>query len=56
MRSYRIVEESGKYQLHLYEAGIEEPRSVVFESRDHAYEAAMHYITEYDGYLPFDDE
>ena len=56
MRSYRIIEESGKYRLHLYEAGFEEPRAVLFESRDRAYEAAIHYVTEYDGYLPFDDE
>lgn len=56
MRSYRIIEESGKYRLHLYEAGFEEPKAVLFESRENAYEAAMHYVTEYDGYLPFDDE
>jgi hypothetical protein len=56
MRSYRIIEESGKYRLHLYEAGIEESSTILFESKDHAYEAAMHYITEYGGYLPFDDE
>jgi hypothetical protein len=58
MRSYKIVEmvDSLSYKLHLYEGGIEEPRAPVFESRDRAYEAAMHYVAEYDGYLPFDDE
>jgi hypothetical protein len=65
MRSYKIVEMAEltmigslrrSYKLHLYEGGIEEPRAPVFESRDRAYEAAMHYVTEYDGYLPFDDE
>jgi hypothetical protein len=40
----------------LYEAGIEESVTPIFESRERAYEAAMHYVTEYDGYLPFDDE
>jgi hypothetical protein len=60
MRSYKIVEMVDSlrrsYKLHLYEGGIEEPRAPVFESRDRAYEAAMHYVAEYDGYLPFDDE
>jgi hypothetical protein len=58
MRSYKIVEmvDSLSFKLHLYEAGIEEPMAPVFESRDRAYEAAMHYVAEYDGYLPFDDE
>ena len=60
MRSYKIVEVVDSlhrsYKLHLYEGGIEEPMAPVFESRDRAYEAAMHYVTEYDGYLPFDDE
>ena len=60
MRSYKIVEVIDglhcSYRVHLYEAGIEEPRAPVFESRDRAYEAAIHYVTEYDGYLPFDDE
>jgi len=60
MRSYKIVEMIDSlhrsYKLHLYEAGIEEPRAPVFESRHLAQEAAMHYVTKYDGYLPFDDE
>ena len=60
MRSYRIVEVisnlHNNYVVHLYEAGIEEEKRLVFESRDRAEEAAIHYVTEYDGYLPFDDE
>jgi hypothetical protein len=60
MRSYKIIEVVDSlhrsYRLHLYEAGIEESVTPIFESRERAYEAAMHYVTEYDGYLPFDDE
>jgi hypothetical protein len=60
MRSYRIVEVISNlhknYVVHLYEAGIEEEKQLVFESRDRAEEAALHYVTEYSGYLPFDDE
>jgi hypothetical protein len=60
MRSYRIIEVVDSlhrsYRLHLYEAGIEESTTLIFESHERAYEAAMHYVTEYGGYLPFDDE
>ena len=60
MRSYIITEVVGSlhrsFELRLFEAGLEEDRKLVFESRDRAYEAAMHYVTEYDGYIPFDDE
>jgi len=60
MRSYTITKIvtslHRSYELRLFEAGIEEPKKIIFESRDRALEAGNHYVTEYDGFLPFDDE
>lgn len=56
MRAYEIVElESTKFRLRLYENGLEESL-LYFDNRISAEQAAYHFVTEYDGYIPFEVE
>jgi hypothetical protein len=57
MRGYDILKniDSNKFEVYLYEDGLRQ-NILSFDNIVLAEQAAKHFITEYDGYMPFEDE
>ena len=55
MRDYKIFLEDNRYTVQFIEDG-EVIGTADFETEESARESAKHFMEEYQGYLPFDDE